>query len=178
VDLFAPRIDTSIASLRATLPARIGVFNAEANGATLTVPADDGNAVSPARPGLGYVFGGNPNIGAGEFPKIEVAIPDAIVQNLSLAHVEGDLDSTIVVACWAGRTSGGDFSTVYRQVLGYARCVSEVLLAPDAIYPREIVTRVRYAFAANPDRRDRGDMETFTFGGFVFFTTEGIAQRP
>lgn len=177
MDLFAPRIRTSIASLRANLPARIAVFNNEGN-AQLAVPADDGQPLSPMRPGLGYVFGGNPHIGAGEFPKIEVAVPDGIVQNLSLAHVEGDLDSSVVVACWAGRTSGEDFPTVYERVLGYARCVTEVLLQPDAIYPHETVERIRFAFAANPDRRERDDMETFTFGGFVFLTTQGVAQRP
>lgn len=179
MDLFAPRIDTTIASLRANLPARIAVFNAENNGAQLAVPADDAGALAPPRPGLGYVFGGLPHgLGAGAYPLIEVAVPDAIVQNLSLAHVEGDLDSSVVVACWAGRTQGEDFPTVYREVLGYARCITEVLLEPDAIYPREIVQRIRFAFAANPDKRDRSGQETFTFGGFMFFTTEGIAQRP
>jgi hypothetical protein len=178
VDLFAPRIDTTIASLRANLPARIAVFNAEANGAQLTAPADDAGALEPTRPGLGYIFGGRPHIPAGEFPSLEVAVPDALVDNLSVAHVEGDLDSTLVVACWAGRTGGQDFSTLYRQVLGYARCVTEVLLEPDAIYPREVVQRIRFAFAANPDQRDRTEMETFSFGGFLFFTTEGLAQRP
>jgi hypothetical protein len=38
VDLFAPRIRTSLASLRANLPARITAFNAEANGVTLDTP--------------------------------------------------------------------------------------------------------------------------------------------
>jgi hypothetical protein len=168
VDLFAPRIRTSIASLRAGLPARIAIFNGEGN-AQLVVPADDAGALEPRRPG---------QYGAGEFPVIEVAIPDAIVQNLSVAHVEGDLDSSLVVACWAGRTDGQDFPTLYEQVLGYARCVTEVLLQPDAIYAREVVERIRFAFAANPDRRARDEMETFTFGGFLFFTTQGIAQRP
>lgn len=177
MDLFAPRIRTSIASLRAGLNARVDVFNAEGN-AQLDHPADDGGLLAPMRPELGYVFGGNPHIGAGEFPKIEVAVPDAVVSNLSLAHVEGDLDSTVVVACWAGRASGQDFPTLYEQVLGYARCVTEVLLQPDAIYPRETVERIRFAFAANPDRRERDEMETFTLGGFVFFTTLGVAQRP
>lgn len=177
MDLFAPRIRASIASLRANLPARIAVFNAEGN-AQLAVPADDGLPLAPARVELGYVFGGLPMHSAGSFPVIEVAIPDATVTNLSLGQVEGDLDSSIVVACWAGKTSGQDFPTVYEQVLGYARCVSEVLLQPDAIYPRETVDRIRFAFAANPDRRERDEMETFTFGGFVFFTTVGVAQRP
>lgn len=177
MDLFAPRIRTSLASLRAGLPARIAVFNAEGN-AQLTVPADDLGALSPPRPGLGYVFGGMPHAGAGEFPKIEVAIPDATAEGFDIAQIEGDLSSSIVVACWAGRTSGEDFPTVYEQVLGYARCVTEVLLAPDAIYPHENVDRVRWAFAANPDRRERDEMETFTFGGFVFFTAAGLAQRP
>jgi hypothetical protein len=178
VDLFAPRIDTSIASLRANLPAGSPSSTPKANGAQLDVPADDGGALEPARPGLGYVFGGRPHIPAGEFPSIEVAVPDALVENLSVAHVEGDLDSTLVVACWAGRTGGEDFPLLYRKVLGYARCVTEVLLQPDAIYPREVVRRIRFAFAANPDRRDRAEMETFSFGGFLFFTTEGLAQRP
>jgi len=160
------------------MPTRIAAFNAENNGAQLTVPADDGGALSPPRPSLGYVFGGLPRAGAGEFPKIEVAIPDAQVDNLSLAHIEGDLTSSIVVACWAGRTSGEDFPTVYRQVLGFARCVTEVLLVPDAIYPRETVERIRYAISANPDRRERDAMETFSFGAFAFFSTAGVAQRP
>jgi hypothetical protein len=177
VDLFAPRIKTTLASLRANLPARIAVFNAEA-GIQLAVPADDAGALSPPRPGLGYVFGGLPHIGAGEYPKIEVSIPDAAVENLSLAHVEGDLSSSLVVAVWAGRTSGEDFPTVYEKVLGYTRCITEVLLVPGAIYPSETVDRVRYAFAANPDRRERDEMETFTFGGFLFFTTDGVAARP
>lgn len=177
MDLFAPRIRASLASLRANLPARIAIFNAEGN-AQLTVPVDDAGALSPQRPGLAYVFGGQPHYGAGQFPVIEVAIPDALVDNLSLAHVEGDLDSSLVVGCWAGRTSGQDFPTLYEQVLGYARCVTEVLLQPDAIYPREVVAKIRFAFAANPDRRERDEMETFTFGGFVFFTTQGVAQRP
>lgn len=176
--MFAPRIDTSIASLRANLPARIAAFNAENNGATLDVPADDNGALEPARPGLGYIFGGRPHIPAGEFPSIEVAIPDALAQNFSQAHVEGDLDSSLVVACWAGRTEGEDFPLLYRKVLGYARCVTEVLLEPDAIYPRELVQRIRFAFAANPDQRDRSEMETFSLGGFLFFTTNGLAQRP
>lgn len=178
MDLFAPRIDATVASLRANLPTRIGVFNGETNGATLEVPADDGGELEPVRPGLGYVFGGAPRYAAGEFPKIEVAVPDALAENLSLSQVDADLDSTLVVACWAGRTAGEDFSLLYRKVLGYARCVTEVLLEPDAIYPSETVERVRFAFAANPDRRERGEMETFTFGGFVFLTTNGVAQRP
>jgi hypothetical protein len=178
VDLFAPRIDTTIASLRANLPARIAAFNAEGSGATLDVPADDGDPVEPVRPGLGYVFGGAPRYAAGDFPKIEVAVPDATAENLSIGQVDADLDSTLVVACWAGRTSGEDFSLLYRKVLGYARCVTEVLLEPDAIYPSETVKRIRFAFAANPDQRARDEMETFTFGGFVFLTTEGIAARP
>jgi hypothetical protein len=177
VDLFAPRIETTIASLRAELPDRIAIFNAE-GGAQIDVPDDDGAALFPARPGLGYVFGGRPHIPAGEFPSIEVAVPDAMVQNLSAWNIEGDLDSSLVVACWAGRTAGEDFPNVYRKVLGYARCVSEVLLVPDAIYPREEVKRIRFAFAANPDQRDRSEMETFSFGGFLFFTTGGLAQRP
>jgi hypothetical protein len=178
VDLFAPRIKTSLASLRANLPTRIGVFNAEANGVQLTVPADDAGALSPPRPELAYVFGGQPRHGMGEYPVVEVAIPDALVDNLSIQHIEGDLSSSIVVAIWAGRTSGEDFPTVYEKVLGYSRCITEVLLVPDAIYPRETVTRIRYAFAANPDKEQRDEMETFTFGGFIFFTTDGIAARP
>lgn len=177
MDLFAPRIRTSLASLRAGLPTRIDAFNGE-GGVQLDQPADDGGLLQPRRPGLGYVFGGLPRYGAGEFPVIEVAIPDALVENLSLQHVEGDLSSSIVVACWAGRSDGEDFPELYEKVLGYARCVTEVLLEPNAIYPRETVDRIRYAFAANPDRRDRGEMETFTFGGFAFFTTDGLAQRP
>jgi hypothetical protein len=177
VELFAPRIRTSLASLRANLPARIAIFNAEGN-AQLTVPADDAGALSPPRPELGYVFGGMPQYSAGAFPVVEVAVPDAVVENLSLAHVEGDLSSSIVVACWAGRTQAESFPTVYEQVLGYARCVTEVLLQPDAIYPRETVDRIRFAFAANPDQRDRDEMSTFSFGAFVFFTTDGVAQRP
>lgn len=178
MDLFAPRIDTSIASLRANLPARIGVFNAE-GGVQLAVPADDAGVLEPPRPELGYIFGGLPNhLGAGAYPVVEVSIPDAMVDNLSLAHVEGDLSSSIVIAVWAGRTGGEDFPTLYRKVLGYTRCITEVLLVPDAIYPRETVERIRFAFAANPDRRERDAMETFTFGGFLFFTTDGIAARP
>lgn len=178
MDLFGERIDTTIASLRAGLPARIAVFNGEANGATLVVPADDGGVLEPTRPGLGYVFGGRPHIPAGEFPSIEVAIPDAQAQNFSLQQQDADLDSSLVVACWAGRTAGEDFPLLYRKVLGYARCVTEVLLAPDAIYPRETVDRIRFAFAANPDQRDRSEMETFSLGGFLFFTTNGVAARP
>lgn len=178
MDLFAPRIDTTLASLRASLPARIAIFNAEAGQPVqLDVPLDDAGALEPPRPGLGYVFGGFPRYGIGEYPKIEVAIPDAMVDNLSVAHIEGDLSSSIVVAIWAGRAGGDNFPTVYRKVLGYARCVSEVLLVPDAIYPREVVERIRFAFAANPDRRDSEDSE-YTFGGFLFFTTDGIAARP
>lgn len=177
MDLFAPRIDTTLASLRANLPTRIADFNAE-GGVTLTVPADDGQPLEPVRPGLGYVFGGAPRYAAGDFPKIEVAVPDALAQNLSIGQVDADLESTIVVACWAGRTAGEDFSLLYRKVLGYARCVTEVLLEPDAIYPSETVDHIRFAFAANPDQRKRDEMETFTFGGFVFFTTSGIADRP
>lgn len=124
------------------------------------------------------MFGGRPHIPAGEFPSIEVAIPDAQAQNFSQAQLVGDLDSSLVVACWAGRTAGEDFPLLYRKVLGYARCVTEVLLEPDAIYPRETVERIRFAFAANPDQRDRSEMETFSLGGFLFFTTGGIAQRP
>jgi hypothetical protein len=180
VDLFAPRIKTSIASLRAPtgLPARIAVFNGEANGVTLDIPADDGGTLAPRRPGLGYVFGGMPRYGAGEYPVVEVAVPDAAIENLSLAHVEGDLDSSLVVSVWAGRTSGEDFPELYEKVLGYTRCITEVLLEPDAIYAREVVERIRFAFAANPNSRDRDEMETFTFGGFLFFTTQGVAQRP
>ncbi len=176
--MFAPRIDQTIASLRAGLPARIAIFNGEANGATLDIPTDDDGPIAPTRPELGYIFGGRPHIPAGEFPSIEVAVPDAIAQNFSQSQIEGDLDSSLVVACWAGRTAGEDFPLLYRKVLGYARCVTEVLLVPDAIYPRETVQRIRFAFAANPDRRDRSEMETFTLGGFLFFTTNGIAQRP
>lgn len=134
--------------------------------------------LDPTRPGLGFVFGGRPHIPAGEFPSIEVAIPDASAQNFSLAHVEGDLESSLVVACWSGRTAGEDAPLMYRKVLGYARCVTEVLLVPDAIYPRELVSRIRFAFAMNPEQRDRSEMETFSVGGFLFFTTNGIAQRP
>jgi hypothetical protein len=177
VDLFAPRIKTSLASLRANLPARIAAFNAEGT-VHLDVPADDAGALSPLRPGLAYVFGGLPRIGMGEYPKIEVAIPDAVVDNLALQHIEGDLSSSIVVSVWAGRTTGDDFPTVYEKVLGYARCITEVLLVPDAIYARETVSRIRFAFAANPDKRERDEMETLTFGGFLFFTTDGIAARP
>lgn len=178
MDLFAPRIKTTIVSLRAQLPARIAVFNGEAGNPVLDLPADDGGPLAPPRPGLAYLFGGQPHVGAGEFPKLEVAIPDATVDNLALAHADGDLSSTLVVAVWAGRAGGEDFPTVYEKVLGYARCVTEVLLQPDAVYPRETVDRIRFAFAANPDRRDRGEMETFTFGGFLFLTTDGVAQRP
>jgi hypothetical protein len=177
VDLFAPRIRTSIASLRANLPTRIAAFNLEANGVTLDTPADDDGGLKPRRPELGYVFGGMPQYGAGEFPVVEVAVPDALIENLALQHLEGDLSSSIVVAVWAGRAGGDDFPEVYEKVLGYARCVTEVLLEPDAIYPRETVDRIRFAFAANPDRQDRSEMETFTFGGFVFFTTDGVAVR-
>jgi hypothetical protein len=67
-----------------------------------------------------------------------------MVDNLSLAHIEGDLSSSVVVAIWAGRTSGEDFPTMYEKVFGYARCVTEVLLVPDAIYPRETVDRIRF----------------------------------
>lgn len=179
MDLFAARIDSTIASLRANLPARIAAFNAvEGQPVQLEVPADDAGDLDPPRPALGYVFGGFPHYSGGEFPKIEVAVPDGLVQNLSLAQVEGDLDSTLVVACWAGRTQAETFPAVYRKVLGYAQCVTEVLLEPDAIYPSELVARIKFAFAANPDKRDRSEQETFTFGGFLFFTTQGIAQRP
>ncbi len=180
MDLFAPRIKTTIASLRAQagMPARVAAFNAEANGVTLTVPAAYAGALEPPRPGLAYVFGGLPQHGAGEFPVIEVAIPDAVVQNFSLEQWDGDLESSVVVAVWAGRTGGEDFPLLYEKVLGYARCISEVLIVPGAIYPSEEVRRIRYAFAANPDRRDKSEMETFKFGGFLFFTTDGVATRP
>jgi hypothetical protein len=178
VDLFAPRIDTTIASLRANLPARIAVFNAEANGAQLTAPADDAAALEPARPGLGYVFGGRPHIPAGEFPSIEVAVPDALVDNLSSptskATSTRHSSSPAGRAAPAARTSRRCTGRCSATRAVSARCCSQ----PDAIYPREVVQRIRFAFAANPDQRDRTEMETFSFGGFVFFTTEGLAQRP
>jgi hypothetical protein len=96
VDLFAARITTTIASLRAQLPGRIAAFNA-LGGVQIVAPADDGNALKPRRPGLGYVFGGMPRYSGGEFPVVEVAVPDAQISQLALGQVAGDLDSTIVV---------------------------------------------------------------------------------
>jgi len=177
VDLFAPRIRTTIASLRDQLPARVAAFNAE-GGVQLDPVADDGGDLEPPRPGLGYVFGGLPRYGGGEFPVVEVAIPDAVLENLTIDQYDGDLGSSLVVAVWAGRTAGEDFPVLYEKVLGYARCLTEVLLVPDAVFPSEEVQRVRFAFAANPDQRDRSEMETFTFGGYLFLTVAGVEQRP
>ena len=177
MDLFAPRIRTTIASLRAGMPARIAVFNAEGN-AQLDVPADDGGLLAPRRPGLGYVFGGMPAYGAGEFPVLEVAVPDAVADNVTIEQLTADVSASLVIAVWAGRTSGEEFPDLYEKVLGYARCATEVLLQPDAVGPGDTVERIRFAFAANPDRRDRDDMGSFTFGGFLFFTVDGFEQRP
>ena len=177
MELFGARIRTTIESLRDGLPDRITAFNAASTTVQLTAPADDSGALRPRRPELGYVFGGSPHYGAGEFPVVEVAIPDALIENLAISQVEGDFDASVVVAIWVGRTGGEDFDVLYEIVTAYAECITDVLLQPDAIYPGETVDRIRFAFAANPDRRERDEMETFTFGGFLFVTTEGVAQR-
>jgi hypothetical protein len=177
VELFGQRITHTIATLRALLPARITAFNAT-GGVQLDTPADDGGVLKPIRPELGYVFGGLPYRPADQYPYLEVAIPDGLLQELAIQQVAGDLDSSVVVAIWAGRTEGEGFPDLYEKVLGYTQCVTEVILQPDAVYPGEVVDRIRFAFAANPDQRDRSEMETFTFGGFVFVTTLGTVTRP
>jgi hypothetical protein len=116
----APTIRAAIASLRAEMPERISIFNAEAENEVELEPIE----------GDCYFFGGKPDSDP-RYPCIEVAITAVPARDFSIGQVDFDVFPVAMVAAWA-QGSPGDTPAIYETVLGYGRCVLEVLMQPDA----------------------------------------------
>lgn len=166
-----PHIHAALAALRAGLPDAISEFNAE-DGIQLKVPVDSGGPLGD--PDVAYHFGGKPRHTL--FPAVEVAVPDGTVDGLAIDNVDADLEAQVVATVWV-EAPAEEFSERYERAIGYGRCLQHVLLQPDAFGPSVEVKQIRFAYAANPDRRNRDDMEAMTIGSFHFFTIADVEER-
>lgn len=114
IDFAAPLIRKAITTLQERMPGQVAAFNTE-----------PGQAVQLAAPAT-YHFGGNDLLSAFEWPQVEVAAVDGRFGALSLGHVEADHSLKLNVVVWL-EGDKGEFSELYEQSLGLARCVIESL---------------------------------------------------
>ena len=117
----APTIRATIASLKAGMAARVAAFNAEPeNEVALVEPADDS-----------YIFGGDDQLERHTAPIIEVYISSGELGEADIERAMQDVDDRLVVTVWAEGVSG-EVPEIYETVVGYGRCILEVLLQTGA----------------------------------------------
>jgi len=116
-----PIIDTAIASLREGLPAQIAAYNARPE------------AVVQLEEPRQYAFGGLDPL-VDPFPVIEVGIKRALLSIDDITGQNIDTQPTLAVCVWH-EGERGDLERTYRMSLGLGKCMTEVLLQPDALGP-------------------------------------------
>lgn len=164
----APTIRATIASLKAGMGARVIVFNAEpVNEVTLVEPADDS-----------YIFGGDDQLERHTAPIIEVYISSGEFGEANLGRGMQDVDDRLVVTVWAeGET--GEVPEVYETIVGYGRCILEVLLQEhafgDGVEIKNQPGGVSYQYLTIPTApaEDRS-FDQFRTAGVFSFTLEDI----
>lgn len=148
---WSPVIRAAIASLKADMPAKIAVYNADpANQHDLTVIADEA-----------FYFGGEEPKTL--FPMVEVAIPGAQLTNFPQGQLHADMDDDFTVAVWLEGESG-EISDLYERSLGYAEIVIDVLMKPGAFGEHLALERdrgVRARFPMIPQGEIDPDSRTF-----------------
>jgi hypothetical protein len=163
----APLIRAAIASLQTGMPDRISVFNTEPENEVELVPID----------GDAYFFGGKPDSDP-RYPCIEVAITAIPMRGFSVGQVDFDVRPVGMVAAWA-QGPPGDTPAIYETVLGYGRCILEVLLQPDAwgasvtIDPEEGARSDYASFDLELD-----EQPVYRALGLHTFTLEDVDRRP
>lgn len=120
ISFAAPFIRAALATLAADMPAQVDQFNLEGN-VQIEAPAS-------------YHFGGTDLLVANAWPQIEVSGVEGRLTGFSLGRVDADHDPTCNVAIWM-QGDKGDFSELYEQSIGLARCAIECLVPPGAFGP-------------------------------------------
>lgn len=165
----APTIRATIASLKAGVEDRIEIFNdEEVNEVELTVPADES-----------YIFGGDDQLESYSFPAIEVYQSQGEIGLADLGRGVYDLHDRLVVTVWCEGVSG-EVPEVYEKILGYGRCILEVLLQPDAFGSGvEIANEdsaVQWSYVTIPiDPAEDRSFDKFRTAGVFSFALEDVS---
>jgi hypothetical protein len=166
-----PIIDAAINSLQAELPAAIVAYNAEAGhvGALALVEPEE------------YVFGATDAMTV--FPLVEVNVSEGTMGPFSLGDAgvgDADHDPRLNVVVWLQGTTG-EVPDVYRNALGYARLVVEILCEDGRLGATAEVSgtrddAIRYRFdviPADPADVDR-EIRKWKVPAFVSFAVEAV----
>lgn len=129
ITFVAPIIRAAIASLQADLPAAIAAFNAEGN---VQVAVPDAAVDDQHRYGPGYAFGAADPLILTDGPVVEVSSPSGMSDGFGIGRAEWDHNPRLNVCVWH-EGDRGQLDTTYEMSLGLARCVIEVLSAPESL---------------------------------------------
>jgi hypothetical protein len=164
-----PMLDQAVASLRAGLPGVIDAINTQATDFTLPKPND-----KPGEPDDGYVLGGWTII---SYPVVEVAAPDWVMTNFSLAQVQSDLNPTVAVRAQFLKPES-ESGALYRMAMRYTTAVVQVLVQPDAFGAGITVQReggIRGTYGFNPETNERQEV---TGASIILFSLEMVDGWP
>jgi hypothetical protein len=146
------------------MPDRISVFNTEPENDVELTPID----------GDAYFFGGKPDSDP-RYPCVEVAVTALPLQDFSIGQVDVDARPVAMVAVWM-QGAPGDTPAIYETVLGYGRCILEVLLQPDAWGASVTVQDERSDYASFDLELD--EQPVYRALGLHTFTLEDVDRRP
>ena len=116
----APLIRAGLATLQASMPEQVALFNAEGNA----------QIVTPAT----MHFGGTDLLSAFEFPQLELAGVAGDSGPFSIDRTEFDHDPRLTCGIWV-QGAKGEIPELYEQVLGLVRCAIECLAPRNAFGP-------------------------------------------
>ena len=152
-------IDTGIAALKAGLPTRIQAVNQTHTDFVLPTPAADS-----------YFAGGLSTYLA--FPSVELAAPDWSLANPSIRQQGWSGTATVTARILYQHA---DFDTLYRAVMRYGRCLTEVLAQPDALGVGQTVSSMRGFYRVDPEA---GTREEFIAGALVVCSLDVFEATP
>jgi hypothetical protein len=153
-------IDAGIASLKANLPARIAAVNAATSD--FDIPDIATEAYYPGGLAVHYLY-----------PHVEVASPDWLYTQVSLAQVDFSGQATIMAMI---RWQHYDYVTLFRGIMRYQKALVEALAQPDTFGAHVPVRGMRgFTRVANPEAEERQDIYA---GALVVCTIELVDVRP
>ena len=161
-------IQTTLDSLDRELPGRLTVFNAEAGNPQLVMPPvlpTEDQPLSAVDSKRAFYAGGRETHYKEGLPAIEVALTEFDANVISLSQRAVDVSAPLLVVVWVQELDA-PLPVKYAKLLGYVRCMLEVLLLPDAIGGGVKVERVRGRMTA-PDPELRR-FEYLTLAGLLF----------
>lgn len=145
-------LDQALASLRASLPARLDAISDDlglVGEDRLPKPADDGGPISSD--GVDYYIG--TVVTPLRYPLVEIAVPDGSLTAFSLERLTANADLSLIVISTL-RDARMTSDALYRSLLRYNRAVLGVLLDPGSFAEGGAISSVQFAYRTNPRERE------------------------